>query len=56
MDFNVPGYPNPPKAPHQGAVWGMASVVPGGDKDALVFSKLSALDDPYNAYLPGYEN
>ena len=52
IDFNVPGYPNPPKAPLQGVVWGMASL-PGGDKDALVFSKPTALDDPSNAFLPG---
>ena len=52
IDFNVPGYPNPPKAPLLGVVWGMASL-PGGDKDTLVFSKPAALDDPSNAFLPG---
>ena len=54
VDFNVPGYPNPSKTPLQGVVWGMASL-PGGDKDALVYSKPSALLDPFNAFLPGNE-
>ena len=57
VNFNVPGYPNPPSAPQEASVWEMASIS-GSDKDALAFTKLSnglPTGSPDNLWVPSNE-
>mmetsp|Transcript_7047 Transcript_7047/g.11784 ORF Transcript_7047/g.11784 Transcript_7047/m.11784 type:complete len:268 (+) Transcript_7047:3659-4462(+) len=57
VNFDVPGYPNPPNAPQTMSIWGMASIA-GADKDGMVYTKPSdgiPIGSPLNVWLPGNE-
>jgi len=55
VNFNVPGYPDPPSAPEMATVWGMASI-DGKDKDSLIYSQANPVGSPLNVWLPGNED
>lgn len=52
VNFNVPGYPNPPTTPLTAQVWGMAAIS-GETKDSIVYFKPTEYTLPMNVYLPG---
>lgn len=55
VNFNVPGYPDPPSASEIGSVWEMASIA-GAEKDSIVYTEPSAepsIGSPLNVWLPG---
>jgi len=57
VNFNVPGYPNPPGVPQEASVWEMASIS-GSEKDALAYTKFSdglPTGSPDNLWVPSNE-